>query len=218
AMSPSAIYRDDPEFDAQMYAGEATFVGSPWQQMMEDYVALNDMGCFNDSILGTDYNLSTDMMANGEAAMLVQGNWALAALAEKAPDAEWGMFALPYDNGGEVWVPAAIGGLMAVSANTEYPEEALAYIEFWASPEIQELYLTAKKAFPASAGIEPDLDPASTEMFPYMEVGSYPFLDQNWPAGVQGIMLEDIQSVFAGEISIEQMLQDMDDAWVDATE
>ena len=128
------------------------------------------------------------------------------------------MFALPYDNGGEVWVPAAIGGLMAVSANTEYPEEALAYIEFWASPEIQELYLTAKKAFPASAGIEPDLDPASTEMFPYMEVGSYPFLDQNWPAGVQGIMLEDIQSVFAGEISIEQMLQDMDDAWVDATE
>ncbi len=218
AMAPSAIYRDMPDFDAKMYAGEATFVGSPWQQMMEDYVALGDKGYFNDSALGTDYNLSTDMMANGEAAMLVQGNWALASLADKAPDLEWGMFPLPYNSGGDVWVSAAIGGLLAISANTEHPAAAKQYLEFWASPEVQEIYLTAKKAFPASKDIHPVLDPAAAEMIPYMQIGTYPFLDQNWPAGVQGVMLEDIQSVFAGEITIEEMLQEMDDAWADAVE
>jgi raffinose/stachyose/melibiose transport system substrate-binding protein len=218
AMAPSAIYRDMNDFDAQMYAGEATFVGSPWQQMMEDYLALGDMGYFNNDALGTDYNLSTDLMASGEAAMLVQGNWALASLADKAPDVEWGMFPLPYDNGGDVWVSAAIGGLLAISADAEHAEEAKAYLDFWASPEVQEIYLTAKKAFPASRGVNPVLDPAAAEMIPYMQTGSYPFLDQNWPAGVQGVMLEGIQSVFAGELTIEEMLQEMDTAWAEATE
>ncbi len=216
AMAPSAIYRDMNDFDAQMYAGEATFVGSPWQQMMEDYVALNDMGYFNDSVLGTDYGMALDLVASGEAAMLVNGNWALAGLADRAPEGEWGMFPLPYDNGGDVWVPAAVGSLIAISANTPYPEEAKAYVEFWASPAIQEIYLTAKKAFPASKDINPVLDPAAAEMIPYMQAGSYPFLDQNWPAGVQGVMLEGIQSVFAEELTIEEMLGEMDAAWADA--
>ena len=218
AMAPSGIYRDMPDFDAKMYAGEATFVGSPWQQMMEEYVAMGEAGYFNDAALGTDYNLSTDLMANGEAAMLVQGNWALAALADKAPELELGMFPLPYDNGGDVWVSAAIGGLLAVSSKTEHPEEALNYLKFWASPDVQEIYLTAKEAFPASVGINPVLNPAAAEMLPYMQIGSYPFLDQNWPAGVQGVMLEGIQSVFAGEITIEEMLAEMDEAWADAVE
>ncbi|MCK5921631.1 MAG: extracellular solute-binding protein, partial [Methylococcales bacterium] len=217
AMAPSAIYRDNPDFDAQMYDGEATFVGSGWHQMMEDYLALREMGFINESELGTDYGLSTDLMANGDAAMLVQGNWAVAALREKAPDTNWGMFPLPYDNGGDVWVSAAIGGTIAISANTEHPEEARRYLAFWASPEIAELYLSAKGAFPVTSGISPEIDEAAGEMLPYLEVGSYPFLDQNWPPSIQGVMLEGIQSVFAGELTIEEMLQEMDDAWADDT-
>jgi raffinose/stachyose/melibiose transport system substrate-binding protein len=201
-----------------MYAGEATFVGSPWEQMMADYLDLEARGYFNDAALGTDYNLSTDLMANGEAAMLVQGNWAIAALRDKAPDLEWGMFPLPYDNGGDVWVSAATGGTITGSANTEHPEEVKMYLAFWARPDIAELYLTEKGAFPVSVGVTPKIDEAAAEMLPYVEVGSYPFLDQNWPPGVQGVMLEGIQAVFAGEMTTEEMLQDMDTAWAEGTE
>ncbi|HFC11367.1 MAG TPA: extracellular solute-binding protein, partial [Anaerolineae bacterium] len=137
------------------------------------------------------------------------------ALRDKAPDTEWGMFPLPYDSGGDVWVSSAIGGTIAISANTEHPEEARRYLAFWASPEISELYLTEKGAFPVSAGVNPELDEAAAQMLPYVEVGSYPFLDQNWPPDVQGVMLEGIQSVFAGEITIEEMLQEMDQAFQD---
>ncbi len=219
AMAPSAIYRDMPDFDARMYAGEATFVDSPWAQMMADYLDLRDRGCFNESPLGTDYNLSTDLMASGDAAMLVQGNWALASLRDKAPDLEWGMFPLPYVQPGEdIWVSAAVGGTIAIAASTEHPEEAKAYLAFWARPDIMELYLTQKRAFPAFKDLNPELDPAAAEMLPPLEVGSYPFLDQNWPPGVQGVMLEGIQSVFAGEISVEEMLREMDAAWAENTE
>ena len=218
AMAPSAIYRDDINFDAKMYDGEVTFEGSEWEQMMADYLDLETRGYFNDAALGTDYGLSTDLMANGEAAMLIQGNWAVAALREKAPDLEWGMFPLPYDAGGDVWVPSAIGGTITISANTEHPEEALQYLAFWARPDISELYLTEKGAFPVSVGVNPIIDEAAGEMLPYLEVGTYPFLDQNWPAGVQGVMLEGIQSVFAGELTVEEMLGEMDVAWAEGTE
>jgi len=217
AMAPTAIYRDTPDFDAQVSAGEATLVGSPWQAMMEDYLAMEAAGYFNADPLGVDYGGALDMMASSETIMMVQGNWAVAGLRDKAPDIEWGMFPLPYNKqGGDVWVSAAVGGLLAISANTEHPEEVLNYLQFWASPEIQGIYLTAKKAFPANKGISPVLDPAAAEMIPYMQAGTYPFLDQNWPAGVQPIMLEGIQSVFAGEMSVEEMLQEMDEAWADA--
>lgn len=217
AMAPSAIYRDNLDFDAQMYARETTFVGSAWEQMMADYLDLEAKGYVNEDSLGTGYDLANDLMANGEAAMLVQGNWAIASLREKAPDLEWGMFPLPYDAGGDVWVSSAIGITITISANTEYPEEAKAYLDFWARPEIMELYLTQKGAFPASVGVSPEIDPAADEMIPYLEVGSYPFLDQNWPPGVQDVMLAGIQSVFAGEMTVEEMLQEMDTAWADAT-
>jgi raffinose/stachyose/melibiose transport system substrate-binding protein len=157
-------------------------------------------------------------MASGEAAMLIQGNWAVAALREKAPELEWGMFPLPYDFGGDVWVSSAIGGTITISANTEHPEEAKKYLAFWARPDIAELYLTEKGAFPVSVGVSPEIDLAAGEMVPYLEVGSYPFLDQNWPAGVQSVMLEGIQSVFAGELTVEEMLQEMDTAWAEGTE
>jgi raffinose/stachyose/melibiose transport system substrate-binding protein len=218
AMAPSAIYRDNIDFDAQMYAGDATFVGSAWEQMMADYLDLGARGYFNNDALGTDYGLSTDLMASGEAAMLIQGNWAVAALRDKAPDLEWGMFPLPYDAGGDVWVPSAIGGTITISANTEYPEEARKYLEFWARPDIAEIYLNQKGAFPVSEGVNPIIDAAAGEMIPYLEVGSYPFLDQNWPPGVQGVMLEGIQSVFAEEITVEEMLGEMDTAWAEGTE
>lgn len=219
AMAPTAIYRDNPDFDQQMYDGEATFVGSPWQQMMEDYLDLEARGYFNDNALGTNYDRGNELMATGQAAMLVQGNWALAGVEDKATEEmDLGMFPLPYNkDGGDIWVSAAVGGTIAISANTEHPEEAKKYLAFWARPDIMEIYLTEKKAFPAEKGVSPELDPAAAEMLPALEVGSYPFLDQNWPPGVQDVMLADIQSVFAGEMTVEEMLQEMDDAWAEAT-
>lgn len=215
AMAPSAIYRDNLDFDAELYAGESTFVGSEWEQMMADYVDLRTLGYVNQDEMGTGYDLANDLMANGDAAMLVQGNWAVATLREKAPDVEWGMFPLPYDAGGDVWVSSAVGITIAISADTEYPEEARKYLEFWARPDIAELYLEKKGAFPVSVGVNPVIDPAAGEMIPYLEVGSYPFLDQNWPAGVQDAMFVGIQSVFTGEVTITEMLEDMDTAWVE---
>jgi len=127
------------------------------------------------------------------------------------PSLQLGMFPLPYNKAGQKpWVAAAVGEEMGVSSKTKHAEEAKKFVAFWSRPDIMKLYLDAKKAYPAQNNVTPDLDPAAAEMLPALQAGSYNFLDQKWPVGVQDVMLKDIQSVFGGTMTIDQMLKDMD--------
>src|SRR5579871_645514 len=212
AMAPSAIYRDDINFDKEMLSGAKTFSQSAWTQMMKDYLDLNARGYFNLGPLGTTYVDSTQLIASGKAAMVVNGNWILAPIKALNPNLDLGMFPLPYVQAGQpIWVSSAVGTTTAISSTTKHPSEARKYIQFWARPDIMGLYLKEKVAYSSFTNItNPALDPAAQEMVSPLKVGSYNFLDQNWPVGVQNVMLQDIQGVFAGSTSIPKMLQDMD--------
>jgi raffinose/stachyose/melibiose transport system substrate-binding protein len=214
-MAPSAIYRDDIDFDKQVVAGTSSFSHSAWTQMMKDYLDLNALGYFNKGALGTTYDQTTQFIAASKAAMVVNGNWILAPIRRLAPNLQLGMFPLPYVQAGQsTWVSAGVGTTTAISATTKYPAEARKYLQFWARSDIMELYLKEKIAYSSFTGISnPALDPAAQEMLPYLKVGTYGSLDQYWPVGVQDAMLKDIQSVFAGSMGIPQMLQDMDTAF-----
>ena len=74
------------------------------------------------------------------------------------------------------------------------------------------------KAFPVFKDVNPDLDPTLKELVPYLNVGTYNFLDQNWPQGVQDTMFKDIQNVMVDggkTFSIDSMLKDMDKVFTD---
>ncbi|MFC5468503.1 ABC transporter substrate-binding protein [Cohnella suwonensis] len=214
AMAPSAIYRDTPNFDQDMYDGKATFAGSAWTKMMEDYIALNDKGYFNKGVLGTSYDQSVQLMATGKAAMMVMGNWALPAILGVNKDADLGMFPLPYAEAGKpVYVSSAIALGIGASAKTEHPDEVKKYIDFWAEPENNELLLKQAQAFPVFTDVNPDLSPTLKELVPYLNVGTYNFLDQKWPQGVQDTMFTGIQNVLVDggkSYSIDKMLKEMD--------
>ena len=215
AMAPSAIYRDNLDFDKQMLTGTSTFSHSAWTQMMKDYLDLNAHGYFNQGPLGTTYVQTTQLIAASKAAMVVNGNWILAPIRQLNPNLQLGMFPLPYVQAGQpIWISSAVGTTTAISATTKYPAEARKYLQFWARPDIMGLYLKEKIAYSSFTNItNPALDPAAQEMVAPLKVGAYNFLDQNWPVGVQNVMLQDIQGVFAGSTSIPRMLQDMDAAY-----
>jgi len=212
AMAPSKIYRDNPMFDQEMYDGKMSFAGSDaWKKMMADYIELDKRGFFNKGVLGTTYDQTVQLISSEKAVMTVNGNWMIAPIKQANPDINLGMFPLPYtEDGTEPWVSSAVGSMMAISSSTKHPEEAQKYVEFWARPDIMALYLKEKKAYATLTDVDVDLDPAAAEMVPALKVGSYNFLDQKWPIGVQDQMFKDIQGVFAGSITIDEMFQNMD--------
>src|SRR5438132_11676175 len=124
-MAPSAIYRDNINFDKQLVTGQSSFSHSAWTQMMKDYLDLNARGYFNRGALGTTYDQTTQLIAAGKAAMVVNGNWILAPIRKLNPNLQLGMFPLPYVQTGQpAWVSAAVGTTSAISATTKYPAEA----------------------------------------------------------------------------------------------
>ncbi len=215
AMAPSAIYRDNLNFDKQLLSGASTFEHSAWTQMMKDYLDLNARGYFNQGPLGTTYVQTTQLIAAGKAAMVVNGNWILAPIRQLNPSLQLGMFPLPYVQTGQpIWISSAVGTTTAISSTTKHPVEARKYLQFWARPDIMALYLKEKVAYSSFTDTSnPALDPAARDMVAPLKVGAYNFLDQNWPVGVQDTMLKDIQGVFAGSVSIPKMLSDMDAAF-----
>ncbi len=215
AMAPSAIYSGNPDFDVQVSAGKASFGKSAWTTMMADYLDMNSKGYFNAGVLGTTYDQTVQLIATGKAAMVVNGNWIIAPIRAAAPDLDLGMFALPYSklSNGTVWVPGAVGATIGASATTKHPNEVKAFIAFWAQQDSSAKWLVAAGALPVLNDVTPKIDPAAAEMIPALNKGSYPFLDQNWPQGVQETMTKDIQGVFSQQITTEQMLKDMDSVW-----
>ncbi|NOU77478.1 extracellular solute-binding protein [Paenibacillus sp. LMG 31459] len=219
AMAPTAIYRDNPNFDQEMYDGKAVFADSTWTKMMQDYVMLDQKGYFNKGVLGTSYDQMVQLMATGKAGMMVMGSWALSAVLAVNPDVDLGMFPLPYAAEGEkVLVSSAIALGIGAYAKTEHPEEVKKYIDFWAEPENNELLLKQAQAFPVFTDVNPDLGATLKELLPYLNVGTYSFLDQNWPQGVQEKMFTGIQSVLIDggkTYSIDDMLKDMDKVFLE---
>ncbi len=215
AMAPSAIYRNQPDFDNNMYAGKVTFTGSPWEQMMKDYLELNEKGYFNKDPLGTSNDLVMQTMASEKIAMTVTLHGRIAALRTANSNLELGMFSLPYVKAGEkIWVssmPAIYGGIYA---KTKHPAEAKKYFEFLASQEIAQTILKATNSFSVYKDVTAELDPALKDITEELKVGSYAFLDSVWPNTVQPIMFQQIQNVFAGK-KIAEMLTAMDKAFKD---
>jgi raffinose/stachyose/melibiose transport system substrate-binding protein len=78
--------------------------------------------------------------------MVINGNWILAPIRQANKDLELGMFPMPAVKAGEdPWISSAVGGTTAISAKTQYPEQAKKFMEFWMRPENMKLYLTQKK-------------------------------------------------------------------------
>ncbi|GCE30011.1 hypothetical protein KDA_54950 [Dictyobacter alpinus] len=214
AMAPSAIFRETPDFDVQMLAGKRTFAGSSWKQMMQDYVALSKQGFVNEGALGTTYDQSAQLVARGKAAMVVNGDWIVSPIQAANPKIQLGMFPFPYTQKGKApWVASSLSGLLGVSAKSAYQKESLAFLQYWAQPENMSEYLTLQGYYSSLTNIQTKVSGPSKDMIEPLKAGSYNFLDAHWPDGVQTVMLKDIQSVFAGSLSIDQMLTDMDQAY-----
>lgn len=209
---------DEPDFDAEISAGNTSFEESPgWNQTFEQYMEMLEAGCFNDDVLGTSFEASTAAVAAGDALATVQVTAVTPAIAAQAPEGtEIGMFALPATNDpDETWMPAAVGGGFGINAAAKNPVAAEKFIDFLASPSVLAEYATSTGAFPAIETAEfeqPESLDFMAELVSQNKI--YPFMDQLWPnARVQPAQYDGIQRLLAGSGTIADLLRVMDEAY-----
>lgn len=209
----STVYREHPDFNAQMADGEATFSASGWREAFEMYMELEEEGCFQDSPTGTPDEEAIRMVGTGEAAMMVGTNPTLAQIQDSAGETEIGFFGLPNaEDPEDVYLPVALGGAYGVSAGSENKATAKAFLEFMS--ENQTLFSEVALGVPIDTSQLPeDNEPLAAIAEFVDDARTAPYPDQTWPnAEVQQTHFQVIQDLFVGNASVDEALERMQQA------
>jgi raffinose/stachyose/melibiose transport system substrate-binding protein len=217
ALVPSTVYAKNPQFDAQMAAGSATFASSGWKDAMNMYLELQQKGYFNPNPNGTTYEQQTSMVATGKAAMAVQVSAVLPDFRKAAsnPD-DLGMFVFPgADTAADVWIPAGVVVGLGVSARGKHLDASKAFIEFLGKQENIDRWAEAVACIPLKRSATSKIDPVLSDFLPLIDANkAVPFMDQNWPnAEVQPVHFAVIQDLLAGKTTVDKGLAKMDQTY-----
>lgn len=216
ALVPSTVYADNPDFDQEMKAGNATFANSGWRDAMEKYLELNDRGFFNENPLGTSYEQQLQLVANGDAAMAVHVSTSLGQVENYGEPGQYVVLPFPgNEDPDKLWIPAAAGGSFGINAEAENPKGAKELLRVMAEPENMNKSASLQGALPSIPNDQFEIEAALEPMMPFMEEGkTVPFMDQLWPnAEVQQVHFAVVQQLFTGEITIDEALTRMDEAY-----
>lgn len=126
----------------------------------------------NDDAESRGYGDGNTAMANGEAAMYLQGPWAFGEIAKAAPDLELGMFPLPVTDDPDdlkarinmdlaAWIPEA----------SSHQEAARDFLDYLYQPEIIEAYNAAQLGFAPTKDAPPVSDERILGLQKYIDAG-----------------------------------------------
>ena len=160
------------------------------------------------------------MLAEGEAAMKIEGTWAVPDLntyfGEDAGNSnEWDWVPVPSASGDPIF-DLGIGTTYAINKNAQSPEAAAEFLSWFFSPDIQAALAVECGVVPAPVELEPNalegLDPRYAEIIAAMneasEAGDYGYTTWTfWPPRSDVYIYEEIEEVWAGNITAEEYLQ-----------
>ncbi|MFB5673785.1 ABC transporter substrate-binding protein [Paenibacillus terreus] len=212
--------QDDVDgFIKGMNEGTSSIVGNEqfanWAKLMKLTL---DYG--NKNPLTTDYNTQVTMFANGEAAMMQEGNWAQTMIDGITPNMNIGILPMPLSDDasktGKVTIGVPVN--LVVNKDSDAKEEAKIFLNWLVTSDIGKEYLVKKfKFIPAMTTIKAtpeDMGPIATDLVKYVEEGNI-FAHQagKFPDGVAQEFGSAIQQYLAGESDVETWQKNMQAAW-----
>ncbi|ARI76324.1 ABC transporter substrate-binding protein [Halobacillus mangrovi] len=101
-----------------------------------------------------DYYETNKLFATGKGTMFVMGTWALPLIESVNPQLDYGIFPFPADDSKNHNVLGGVDIGIAISADTEYPEEAKAFLSFLTKKQQAEQLSSYEGSISAIEGVE----------------------------------------------------------------
>ncbi|MEC0242139.1 extracellular solute-binding protein [Paenibacillus dokdonensis] len=205
ALAPNLVGID---FFKQLREGKVTFK-EKFREVAEKQLKLLDYG--HGDNFGKNYADGNRAFAKGEAAMYIQGSWAIPEIRKANPKADIGFFPFPAGNDPEQnKLISGVDTLLTISEDTKHKEEAEEFLSFLLEPENIGQYIKEQTAFAAVKGVNQE-DPAVAGLLPYLKEGKVlDFADHYLPAAMQ---LNSIVQAFLQNRNIDGYLQTLDREW-----
>jgi raffinose/stachyose/melibiose transport system substrate-binding protein len=156
----------------------------------------------------------------GEAAMKIEGSWYVSDTptqfgADAGNENEWGWVPMPSVSG-EAIFDIGIGQTFSINANSANPDAAATFLDHWFSPDTMAALLAECSLVPAPVSLEGQdlsaVNPGLTEILAAMNeafaANNYGYTTWTfWPPATETYLIEEIERVWAGEITAEEYLQ-----------
>jgi raffinose/stachyose/melibiose transport system substrate-binding protein len=158
------------------------------------------------------YDVGNVAFANGEAAMYMQGPWALSQIELTNPDAELGTFPLPMtEDPADLKVRVNMDLVTMIPEDATNKEGAFDFMDYLFQPEIIQAYNESQLGFvPTKDGKAPS-DPRVEGMIPYYDAGA--FYQGPGILNPRAIPTENYAQALVLGTDAESMLKTMDADW-----
>jgi len=177
----------------------------------EDLKKLLDAKPFQPGFLGTPAQQgagsSAGLLANGKAAMELQGDWEMAVMPSLTQDKDFaskvGWFPFPKVDGGQGEPGAALGGGDGFSCSTKAPAACAAFLQYLTSADVESSLVKQNAiTIPSNAGaVAAITDPTLKKVQTYLQGVTYNqlYFDQALPTNVGNAVNDAVSNFFAGQ-------------------
>lgn len=212
-----------PEKVYQALVGELPWTDPDFVAAMEMLNEMQQNGWFSGGL--DRYYTTTDaeagsMLGFGEAAMKIEGSWLVADIPnyfgeEAGNENDWGWAPVPSKDG-EAIFDLGIGSTLSINSNSVNPDGAAAFLNYYFSPDVQAKLLTECGVVPAAVDLSgqdlSSVDPRFADMLAALNdayaANNYGYTTWTfWPPETETYLIEEVEKVWAGDITSEQYLQ-----------
>jgi len=166
------FYEQVTEIGEEVGPGAEHSFSKDWQEPIARMLEL--LPFHQDDAPARTYNEGNTAMANGEAAMLLQGPWALPEIAKAETGAEMGMFPLPVtEDPADLKIRVNIDLALWIPEAADQPEGARELVKFFMQPEVQDTYNVDFLYLGTTKDAPPATDPRIVEMQSYYDEARY---------------------------------------------
>lgn len=161
---------------------------------------------------GRTYDDGNAAFANGEAAMLLQGIWALSPVKGINPEINAAIFPYPAaDDPSERLLVSGVDVVVTMAKDTPHREEALRFIDYLFDVGVIEEFAASQNMIPSVEGAQLSDDPALQSVKPFFDEGKITgFIDHQVPASIPLVAIVQ-QFLFDGDA--DAALATLDSEW-----
>lgn len=206
------VLSQDPNFDAKINTGEATFKEGYLEALNTWKTQLVDTGYIGQDVVALTDDQRFNEFATGEAAMTISGPWAVNPIKEKNPDLDLGIFPFRGSTEDRTYTVGAVNVGLAVAAEAKNPEAARAFIDFLGTPEGLKIYQQITGNFLGVEGVDFEINPVMEPIRPYAESGKFGFPPIVWTNGstLAPMLTKGMHEIILGSKTPEQLIEELD--------
>lgn len=210
ALSAPLVYGVDPQFDANAMAGSKKYTDAAWEKGMNYFIEIKDKYA-NKDVVSLNYSTGNQMIAEGKAAMVMQGIWCVSSIKEYNPNASLGFFTPPL--GDKPFMILGADFTLGVSSKTKHQAEAMKVLEFMSTKQASDIWTSKVKTLSCVKDSNMEFDDVVKDVKAISDAGAqiYPIPNHMWfSLSVDTDVPAMLQEVNAGKLSGKDGLKKLD--------